>query len=75
MPAMSPFTIPTISAADELAHLSSLRFDRAIALAMGDEELAGDLEIDIAASSDAVVGLAVTEIATLRGEIGGRDQG
>jgi hypothetical protein len=75
MPLMPGFTIPTTSAADELAHLSSLRLDRAIALAMGDDELAGDLDIDIAASTDAFVGLAVTEIATLRGEVGGRDQG
>jgi hypothetical protein len=75
MAAMPPFTIPTTSAADELAYLSSLRLDRALALAMGDEELAGDLEIDISASTDAFVGLAVTEIATLRGEIGGRRQG
>jgi hypothetical protein len=75
MPVMPSFTIPTTSAADERAHLSSLRLDRAIALAMGDDELAGDLEIDIAASADAFVGLAVTEIATLRGEVGGRDQG
>lgn len=75
MPAMPPFTIPTTSAADELAHLTSLRSDRALALAMGDDELAGDLEIDISASTDAFVGLAVTEIATLRGEIGGRDHG
>ena len=72
---MPPFTIPTSSAADELAHLTSLLSDRALALAMGDEELAGDLEIDICASTDAFVGLAVTEIATLRGEIGGRDHG
>src|ERR687898_3458410 len=74
MPLMPGFTIPTTSAADERAHLSSLRLDRALALAMGDEELADDLDIDIAASADAHVGLAVTEIATLRGEVGGRDQ-
>jgi hypothetical protein len=72
---MPPFTRPTTSAADELAYLTSLRSDRAIALAMGDDELAGDLDVDIAASADAFVGLAVTEIATLRGEIGGRGQG
>ena len=72
---MSPFTIPTTSAADELAYLTSLRSDRALAVMMGDEELVVDLEIDIAASAVAFVGLAVTEIATLRGEIGGRDQG
>jgi hypothetical protein len=75
MPAMSPFTIPNSSAADELAHLTSLRTDRALAVAMGDAELAGDLDVDIAAATSAYVGLAVTEIATLRGEVGGRDQG
>jgi hypothetical protein len=72
---MSPFTIPNTSAADELAYLTSLYTDRALALAMEDAELAEDLDIDIAASRSAFVGLAVTEIATLRGEIGGRDQG
>jgi hypothetical protein len=72
---MSPFTIPTTSAADELAYLTSLRSDRALAVMMGDEELATDIDIDITASQAAFVGLAVTEIATLRGEIGGRDQG
>lgn len=72
---MPPFTIPTSSAADERAHLMSLRSDRALALAMGDAELAGDLDVDIETATDAYVGLAVTEIATLRGEIGGRAQG
>jgi hypothetical protein len=75
MPAMSPFTIPNTSASDERAYLMSLRTDRALALAMGDAELAGDLDVDIQAATDAYIGLAVTEIATLRGEIGGRDQG
>ena len=75
MPDMPPFTIPTTHAADELAHLTSLRSDRAIAIAMGDTELAEDTDIDIAASAAAFIGLAVTEIATLRGEIGGRAQG
>jgi hypothetical protein len=72
---MSPFTIPNTTAADERAYLTSLYTDRAIAVAMGDAELAEDIDIDIAASRSAYVGLAVTEIATLRGEIGGRDQG
>jgi hypothetical protein len=72
---MSPFTIPSRSAADELAYLTSLRTDRALALAMGDADLAGDLDVDIETAAGAYVGLAVTEIATLRGEIGGRDQG
>jgi hypothetical protein len=75
MPAMSPFTIPNTSAADERAHLISLHLDRALAVAMGDAELAEDIDIDIAAAKDAYVGLAVTEIAGLRGVIGGRDQG
>jgi len=72
---MPPFTSPTTSAADELEYLKQLRTDRALASLIGDSELVGDLDIDIAASTDAFVGLAVTEIATLRGEIGGRDQG
>ena len=72
---MSPFTMPNTSAADELAYLTSLYTDRALAVAMEDAELAEDLDIDIAASRSAFVGLAVTEIATLRGELGGRDQG
>jgi hypothetical protein len=75
MPAMPPFTIPNASAADELAYLTSLHSDRALALAMGDAELADDIAVDIAAATAAYVGLAVTEIATLRGEVGGRDQG
>jgi hypothetical protein len=72
---MPPFTIPTTTAADELEYLWSLRAQRALAWLAGDADLAGDLDIDIAASADAYVGLAVTEIATLRGEIGGRDRG
>ncbi len=73
--AMQPFTIPSTTAADERAYLHSLYSDRALALAMGDAELADDIGIDITAATSAFVGLAVTEIATLRGEIGGRDQG
>jgi hypothetical protein len=72
---MPPFTIPTTSAADELEHLWHLRADRAIAALSGDADLVEDIEIDIEAATDAFVGLAVTEIATLRGEIGGRCQG
>jgi hypothetical protein len=72
---MPPFTIPTTSAADELEHLSQLRADRALAALSGDADLVEDIEIDIEAATDAFVGLAVTEIATLRGEVGGRCQG
>jgi hypothetical protein len=75
MPNMPPFTIANTSAADELEYLRQLRADRALASLAGDADLVGDLDIDIAASTDAFVGLAVTEIATLRGEVGGRDQG
>ena len=72
---MPPFTVPTTSAAEELEHLRQLHVDRALASIMGDAELVDDLEYDIEASTDAYVGLAVTEIATLRGEVGGRQQG
>jgi len=72
---MPPFTVPTTTAADELEHLTNLRAQRALASLAGDADLVGDLDFDIEASADALVGLAVTEIATLRGEIGGRDQG
>jgi hypothetical protein len=75
MPDMPPFTIPTTSAAEELEHLQQLRADRALAALAGDAELMEDLDFDIAAATDAYVGLAVTEIATLHGEIGGRRQG
>ena len=70
-----PFTIPNTSAADQLEHLRRLRAERALARLAGDADLVGDIDFDIEASTDAFVGLAVTEIATLRGEIGGRDQG
>jgi hypothetical protein len=72
---MPPFTIPTTSAADELERLWQLRAERALASLAGDDELVGDIDVDIEASTDAFVGLAVTEIASLRGEISGRDQG
>jgi hypothetical protein len=74
MPRM-PFTVPNTSAADELEYLWRLRAERALASLAGDADLVGDIDVDIEASTDAFVGLAVTEIATLRGEIGGRDQG
>ena len=72
---MPPFTIPTTSAADELEHLSKLRAERALAALAGDAGLVGDIDVDIEAATDAYVGLAVTEIATLRAELGGRAQG
>jgi hypothetical protein len=72
---MPPFTIPTTSAAEELEYLKQLRTDRALASLAGDADLVGDLDFDIEAATDTFVGLAVTEIATLRGEFGGRLRG
>ena len=72
---MPPFTTSTTSAVDELEYLWQLRAERALASLAGDADLVGDIDVDIATSTDAYVGLAVTEIASLRGEIGGRDQG
>jgi hypothetical protein len=75
MPDMPPFTIPTTSAAEELQYLRELRVARALASLAGDADLVDDIDFDLRAATDAYVGLAVTEIATLRGEIGGRQQG
>jgi hypothetical protein len=72
---MPPFTIPTTSAAEELEHLRQLRAERALAALAGDSDLVDDIEFDIEAATDAYVGLAVTEIATLHGELGARHQG
>ena len=72
---MTPFTIPTSTAADELEYLRCLRSERAVAVLAHDADLVGDLDVDIEATLAAITGLAVTEIATLRGELGGRAQG
>jgi hypothetical protein len=69
---MLPFTIPTTSAAEELATLEQLRAERALAV---DEDLREDIDAEIVATTGTYIGLAVTEIATLRGEIAGRQQG
>ena len=69
---------PLITAADHRRRLVDLNAERAAATLEG---LAGngtymtDLEDEIAAERATYVGLAVTEIATLRGEISGRPQG
>lgn len=70
--AMLPFTIPTTSAADERAYLEQLRAERALT---ADDEVREDIDADIIAATGTYVGLAVTEIATLRGELAGRQQG
>ena len=72
---MLPFTIPSTSAAEELAHLEQLRAEQAQARLAGDATLVEDLDAEIVAVAGTYVGLAVTEIATLRAEIGGRPQG
>ena len=72
IPPMLPFTIPTTSAAEERARLAQLRAERAQAV---DDDQREDIDAEIVASMGTYVGLAVTEIATLRGEIAGRQQG
>jgi hypothetical protein len=69
----------TTTTATELRHhLDSLLAERAFARIEGlaDNALYMDhLDKDITASHAAYVGTAVTEIATLRGELGARNQG
>jgi hypothetical protein len=67
-----------MSALEARNHLSALEVERALA---GSTALAGvdvymaDLEEEIAAWRSVYVGAAVTEIATLRGELFGRQEG
>ena len=70
----SPHTTETQTALDALRHLEVLQEERALAHLTGlihDADYVADLEDDISASTAAYVGLAVTEIATLRAELGG----
>ena len=69
---MLPFTIPTKTAAEERTRLAQLRAERARA---ADSELREDIDAEIVAATGTYVGLAVTEIAMLRGELAGRQQG
>jgi hypothetical protein len=69
---------PIETAADARARLSDLRFELAVAGSAGlldDESYAADIHDDIAASVELYVGLAVTEIASLRGALTGRQLG
>ncbi len=69
----SPHT-ETQTALDALRHLEVLQEERALAHLTGlihDADYVADLNDDIEASTHAYVGLAVTEIATLRAELGG----
>ena len=66
------------SASDIERHLQELYAERALATVEGLDGNAvymSSLETEIAATRSAFVGLAVTEIATLRGELSGRLQG
>ena len=63
---------PIETAAEALERLRALQFELAIAGPAGlldDDEYVQDIEDDIATSEEVYVGLAVTEIATLRAEL------
>jgi hypothetical protein len=67
-----------MSAYDLHNHLLELQAERALAEETGVAQIASymeDLERDIARSHAAFVGAAVTEIATFRGELYGRNLG
>ena len=69
---------PTMSAHDLHNQLLELRAERALAEETGVAHIRSymdDLERDIARSHAAFVGAAVTEIASLRGELSGRNWG
>jgi hypothetical protein len=75
---MSEHPIPIETAADALHRLAELRFELALAAPAGladNTSYMHELEDDIAASTELFIGLAVTEIATLRGEVGPRLRG
>jgi hypothetical protein len=75
---MTPFALPHRTALDELHHLQELREERALALATPlarQPAYLDDIDAEITATTHAYVGLAVTEIATLRAELGGEQVG
>lgn len=66
------------SAADVAKHLQSLVAERAAAAhegLLGNATYSRDLDAEIDFTRVAYIGAAVTEIATLRGELSGRPQG
>jgi hypothetical protein len=66
------------SASDIQGHLHQLYAERALASVEGldaNDRYMDDLQTEIAITRSAYVGLAVTEIATLRGQLSGRLQG
>ena len=75
---MSNATLPNVSALEVLRYLEGLEEERAQVATTplgADARYAADLEEEIAATAHAYVGVAVTEIATLRGELFGRLEG
>ena len=78
MPPMSHNTLPNVSALEVLRYLEGLNEERALASLTplaDDPRYTEDLEQEISATTHAFVGVAVTEIATLRGELFGRLEG
>ena len=69
---MIPFTVPDKTAPDARRELEELYEERVLVL---DPALLAELDAEIEATSREYVGLAVTELATLHGELGGRLQG
>jgi hypothetical protein len=75
---MTPYALPHRTALDELHHLRELREERALALATPlarQPAYLDDIDAEIEASAHAYVGLAVTEMATLRAQLGGEQVG
>ncbi len=75
---MSHPTLPNVTALEVLRYLEGLHEERALAAQtpLGeDARYSADLEEEIVATQHAFVGVAVTEIATLRGELFGRHEG
>ena len=75
---MSHPTLPQVSALEVLRYLEGLHEERALAAQTplaDDPRYTADLDEEITATQHAFVGVAVTEIATLRGELFGRLEG
>ena len=75
---MSHNTLPNVSALEVLRYLEGLNEERALASMTplaDDPRYSADLDEEISATTHAFVGVAVTEIATLRGELFGRLEG
>ena len=64
-----------VSAAGTRALLVRLELERAAAARAHDAELTAELSADVAACRDAFVGLAVTEIVSLRAQLSGPQLG